>query len=367
MKKYLPALLLLILVLSALCGAAQAQTHTIAALGLTFEAPEDSLFITGGQALLEQIPEMGLLYDMFGDSTTFQGAGAIFDGATRYLVWSIFSFEQSEWWIDSYRDLSDEMVQEMNQVSGEAAPTILHGKAAKFVLADQSTPDETALVAYTVEGGQGIYIVINIAPDAPAMALHQARNLLTSCAFAEASSAPAPRPASTPAPTPAPTPVPAAGDVAAWDRAFSSIMEDIIGADLHISVSTARWTYPDSPLIGLRTYTTPYARLNVVGDADGTIRQLLIRMPWTSSQAPEAIYDDALDQFGYMAAAAMAAAAQQNTVEDINANIKLIVQPIYMLEHDAVFPVFQAFDWQGYTLHVGYDKELAALFVDLFL
>jgi hypothetical protein len=382
MNKHRCTALLLALARCALSAPALAQTHTIAELGLTFETPDDWLFITGGRTLFDQMPELQDLYTLLGDSATFWGAGGNYADANPYLSWGILSYEQPEWWITSYRELSDEQVQELNQVSGEPLPAVLHGKAATFVLSEESTADGTNWVAYTVEDGQGIFISVSLSPDAPGVALHQVRSMLASCAFAAplsiASSIPTPTPIPTskpmptpklmptPKPTPAPTYVPAERNLLAWERAFDAIWTDML-ALAPFDTAWADDRVPEGhPMTGMRAYVLPHATLVLLGDASGRLRQVSIRMPWAEGAGTTAAYDEALNQFGYLTAAAMMATAGQTTMLELNANIRLIGETFAQLYPDDVFHLVDYYAWHRMDLQLGYDETEAALFVDLF-
>jgi hypothetical protein len=192
MKKYALPALLLTLTLCALSAPALADTHTLPELGLTVETPEGWLFIAGEQPEIDEAPEMQAVYDLLGSDVHCRGLGFAHTDSVPYLIWYILSYEQPAWWIRSYRGLSDDLLLEINKEGTMPGLTVVRGKAAKFVLYEESNPEATAIVAYTIEDGRGICFYAGITSDAPAAAAQQVRDMLSTCAFGDAMSTPAP-------------------------------------------------------------------------------------------------------------------------------------------------------------------------------
>jgi hypothetical protein len=348
MKKHrLPALLLALL-LCCIAGAAPADTHTIAELGLTFETPEDWLFVSGGRAEIWGHLNLPALYDAMRIDGTCLGMGTAYAGQFPAVVWSISSYEQPAWWIQSYQGLSDSLLQEMN---GAPDGSVLHGKAAKLIAYEESNADATAFSAFTIEGGRGIYIAALAYTDVPEAA-QQVRDMLASFSFGK--------------PTPAPARAPALPDAVAWDSAFAS-MEKTIDLPAQSVDAAVADLFVGYPLTVLRLYADDALFLALLGDADGTLREVFIGHDLADIAQSETLLAEAFDAFSATAAMAMAVTAEQTGRLALEANAALVLDAMDKSIFDENYPYTLFYDWNGLDLEVGIEEESLLVYVDLFL
>ncbi|MDR0897349.1 MAG: hypothetical protein LBN04_05780 [Oscillospiraceae bacterium] len=347
-------MILVVIALCALGGAALADTHTVPEIGLTFETPEGWRFAHGSRAAILGSHQLQETMDAMGIDGICRGFGNAYDGSIPLVSWNFIAHEQPAWWINSYRGLSDQLLREMNNDAFASAPTILHGKAAKWVLWKESADHVMVLAAYTIEGGQGIYFFATIPPDAPD-AEQQVLDMLKSAAFD--------------GPMPAPAPAPALRDAAAWEDAFASLEKSIALPDLPalpVDAAVAEM-FAGYPLTILRLYANESLFLALLGDADGTIREVFIGHVLAEIAQSETLLAEAFDAFSTTAAMAMAITAEQTGQLALEANKNLTLEAMDKTIFDENTPYSLFYDWNGLDLEVGFDAESVMVYADLFL
>jgi hypothetical protein len=351
MKKCIWIALLLALWLCCLAGAAQADAHTVPEIGLTFETPEGWLFFPGGRAEILGSHQLQETMDAMGIDGICRGAGNAYDGSIPLISWSIIAHEQPAWWINSYRGLSDQLLREMNNDAFASAPTILHGQAAKWVLWKESNDDVMVLAAYTIESKQGIYFFATIPSDAPEVE-QQVLDMLTSTAFD--------------GPMPAPATAPAQRDAAAWEAAFASLEKTIALPAQPVDAAMAE-LFAGYPLSILRFYADESLFLTLLGDADGTLREVYIGQMLAEVAQSETLLAEAFDAFASTAAMAMAITAEQPGQLALEANKHLLFDAMDKILYDENSPYSLFYDWNGLDLEVGFNTESSMVIVDMFL